>query len=232
LLGVVRDGGFAEKVSVPERSLLRLPDEVDFETSAALTLAGSTAMHMLTDRATVREGDWVLVMGASSGVGSAAIQVARGLGARVITTGSTAEKRRLGESLGAEAAVDTGDPNWPKQVRDHTGRRGVDLVVEHVGGAVLNQCFECLARGGTIVTCGATAGREIPLNLWPFFVKQHRLVGSYGRNTADMRATLQWAAEGRLQPVVDRTYPLAETAEAFGRLRNRTALGKLVIEIA
>jgi len=229
LLGVHRDGGLAEKVCVPERALVRLPETVPFESAAALTLAGSTAMHMLTDRAQVRPGDWVLVVGGASGVGSAAIQIARALGARVLTTGSTREKRQLGESLGAEKALDPSVADWPRQVRELTGRRGVDLVVEHVGGEVLAHCFECLARGGTIVTCGATAGRKVELNLWPLFVKQQRLVGSYGRTRADMQAALEWAADGRLKPVIDRQYPLERTAEAYARLRQRQALGKLVI---
>src|SRR5262249_6294465 len=110
-----------------------------------------------------------------------------------------------------------------------TNRHGVDLVIEHVGGDVLAKCFDCLARGGTIVTCGATAGREGPFNLWPFFVKQHRLVGSYGRNVADLEATLQWAATGKLKPVIDSVYSLMQTAAAFARLRERNALGKVLI---
>ena len=229
LVGVNCDGGFAEKVKVPGRALMALPDEVDFETSAALTLAGSTAVHMLMDRTKVRDGDWVLVMGASSGVGTAAIQIARGLGARVITTGSSESKRHLGETLGAEFTVDSTDPDWPKKVRELTGRRGVDVVVEHVGGPVLNQCFKCLARGGSIVTCGATAGREVSLDLWPLFVKQHRLIGSYGRNLVDMETTLQWAAAGRLKPVVDQVFPLEEAGQAMARLRSRQALGKVLV---
>src|SRR5262249_1483146 len=163
--------GFAEKVVVPARTLVRLPEGVEFDTSAALTLAGSTAMHMLTRRSTVRPGDWLLVMGGASGVGSAAIQIGKQLGARVISTGSTEAKRALAQHLGAEVVLDSTSSQWPAEVRKVTGRRGVDLVIEHIGGEVLLKCFECLARGGTIVTCGATAGREIPFNLWPFFVK-------------------------------------------------------------
>jgi len=231
LVGVTLDGGFAEKVKVPVEALIALSGNVDFETSAALTLAGSTAMHMLTNRITVKPGDWVLVIGASSGVGSAAIQIAHALGAQVITTGSTAEKRSLGESLGAVSAVDSSDPDWPRQVRQLTNRRGVAVVVEHVGGAVLNQCLDCLARGGAIVTCGATGGREVSLNLWPFFVKQHRLIGSYGRNRADLEATLDWVARGKLKPVVDSVFPLHESAKAFARLRSRKALGKVLVKV-
>jgi NADPH:quinone reductase-like Zn-dependent oxidoreductase len=229
LLGVQRDGGFAEKVLVPARALVELPAAVSFEASAALTLAGSTAMHMLTDRSSVRPGDWVLAIGASSGVGSSAIQIAKELGARVITTGSTEEKRAFGLKLGAAHAVDTSNDSWPGEVRRLTGKRGVNLIVEHVGGKVLEQCFSCLARGGTIVTCGATAGKDVSLNLWPFFVKQQRLVGSYGRNRADIRATLEWAAAGKLKPVIGTRVRLEKTAEAFRLLRSRSVAGKVIV---
>jgi NADPH:quinone reductase-like Zn-dependent oxidoreductase len=229
ILGVQRDGGFAEKVCVPERALVRLPAEVDFQTSAALTLAGSTAMHMLTNRAQVRAGDWVLVIGASSGVGSAAIQIAKELGSRVIATASNEIKQKLAHQLGAEFVIDSANPKWPAEVRRITNKRGVDIVVEHVGGEVLVKAFECLARGGTVVTCGATAGKEVGLDLWPFFVKQHRLVGSYSRNAADLRATLEWAAAGRLKPVIHAIYPLDRTPEAFAALRARTVLGKVLV---
>lgn len=230
LLGVQWDGGFAEKVIAPARNLLRLPQGVAFDTSAALTLAGSTAMHMLTNRTQVRAGDWVLVIGAASGVGSAAIQIAKQVGARVISTGSTEAKRKLAQQLGAEFALDPADPNWPGEVRKFTNKRGVDVVVEHVGGDVLLKSFECLARGGTIVTCGATAGRELALNLWPFFVKQQRLVGSYGRNRADLHATLEWAAAGKLKPVVDSIFPLDQVPAAFAKLRSRNVLGKVLVK--
>jgi len=230
LLGVDCDGGFAEKVIVPARALVRLPAGVEFTTAAALTLAGSTAMHMLTNRAQVHVGDWVLVIGGTSGVGSAAIQIANKLGARVISTGSTEQKRNLATQLGAERVLDSNDPNWPSEVRKATDRRGVDLVVEHVGGDVLQKCFNCLARGGTIVTCGATAGRDIPFNLWPFFVKQQRLIGSYGRNRSDLETTLEWEAAGKLRPVVDEILPLSQVPNAFAKLRSRQVQGKLLIK--
>lgn len=231
LLGVQRDGGFAEKVLVPARALVRLPRKLDFEVAAALTLAGSTAMHMLTNRASLTAGEWVLVIGGASGVGSAAIQIAHGLGARVISTGSTEAKRALARKLGAEFVVDATDPHWPAQVRDFTAKHGVDLAVEHVGGGVLLQVFDCLARGGTVVTCGATAGREVTMNLWPFFVKQFRLVGSYGRNRADLQVTLDWAARGWLQAVVHAVYPLAEAPAALAALRARSVLGKVLLRV-
>jgi NADPH:quinone reductase-like Zn-dependent oxidoreductase len=229
MLGVQMDGGFAEKVLVPERALVRLPNGVDFQTSAALTLAASTAMHMLTDRAQVRKGDWVLVIAGASGVGSAAIQIARELSARVISTGSTKEKRELASRLGAEAVLDPADANWPAEVRKLTHKRGVDLVVEHVGGEVLLQAISCLARGGTLVTCGTTAGSKVELDMWPLFVKQQRLVGSYGRNRTDLVKTLEWAATGKLKPVIHSVLPLERTPEAFRLMRERKVMGKLVV---
>jgi NADPH:quinone reductase-like Zn-dependent oxidoreductase len=229
LLGIQCDGGFAEKCVVPAQALVRLPEVVSAVDSAALTLAGSTAMHMLNHRVQVRAGQTVLVIAGNSGVGSAGIQVARGLGARVVATASSAEKREFCRSLGADEVVDSSAEDWPAQVRRWTEKRGVDVVLEHVGGRVLEQVFHCLARGGTVVTCGATAGREVSMNLWPFFVKQHRLIGSYGRNRADLEATLVWAAAGRLKAAVESTVPLAQGAEAFARLRDRAVRGKLVL---
>ena len=107
---------------------------------------------------------------------------------------------------------------------------GVDLVVEHVGGEVLQQCFTCLARGGTIVTCGATAGREVQLKLWPFFVKEQRLVGSYGRSRKDIQAILEWAANGKIKPAIAQIFPLEQTPAAFAALRQRQVLGKALVE--
>jgi NADPH:quinone reductase-like Zn-dependent oxidoreductase len=230
LLGVQRDGGFAERVSVPARALVPLPEGVDFHASAALSLSGSTAMHMLTERTTVRPGDWVLVIAGASGVGSAAVQIARQLGAYVIATGSTEIKRNLALALGAHHAIDSTSKEWPSEVRRLTGRRGVDLVVEHVGGETLMRAFHCLARGGTIVTCGATSGKLIELNLWPFFVKEQRLIGSYGRTRADLESTLQWAASGKLKPVIDAVLPLSAAAEGLRRLEARAVCGKLLIQ--
>lgn len=230
LLGVMREGGFAERVVVPASALVPLPADVDFPTSAALTLAGSTALHMLTDRTRVQPGEHVLVIGGASGVGSAAIQIARELGARVIATGSSEAKRALAARLGAQAVVDSTQANWPAEVRRLTGQRGVDLVIEHVGGEVLERVFVCLARGGRVVTCGATAGRHPRLDLWPFFVKQQQLIGSYGRTRRDLAATLDWAAAGRLRPVIHEVIPLAEAGRAFALLRGRQVLGKVVVE--
>jgi 2-desacetyl-2-hydroxyethyl bacteriochlorophyllide A dehydrogenase len=230
LLGVQRDGGFAEKVVVPARALVSLPDGLNFQSSAALTLAGSTAVHMLTSRVQVQSGQWVLVMAGASGVGSVAIQVARYLGAYVIATGSTPAKRELATKLGAEYVVDSSKETWPSQVRQITQKHGADLVIEHVGGKTFERVFDCLARGGTILTCGATTGPEVHINLWPLFVKEQRVIGSYGRNRKDLETTLEWARQGIIRPVIDRVLPLSATTEAFNLLRARGVLGKILIQ--
>jgi NADPH:quinone reductase-like Zn-dependent oxidoreductase len=229
LLGIDRDGGFATHVAVPARALVPMPDGVDFKTSASLSLAGSTAMHMLTNRTEVQPGEWVLVMGGASGVGTYATQIARQLGARVIATASSESKRNFAQEQGAEFVIDSTDPAWPSKVREITQKRGVDLVVEHIGGETFEKCFQALARCGRIVTCGATSGREVSLNLWPFFVKQQQIIGSYGRNRADVEHTLQWAAEGKIKAVIDHVFPLEKLPDAFAALRSRKVMGKIVI---
>ena len=228
MFGIDCDGGFQEFTCVPARALVRIPEQVDYAASAALTLAGSTAMHMLTNRIELRSSEWVLVMAGASGVGSYAIQIAKQLGAHIITTASTQEKRDFATSLGANHVLDS-NGDWVSEVRRITQKRGVDVVIEHVGGDVLPRAFQCLARGGSVVTCGATAGREVHLNIWPIFVKQQRLVGSYGRTRADMEATLEWAGLGRIRPCIHETYPLERVPEAFAALRARQTLGKIVI---
>ena len=148
----------------------------------------------------------------------------------MVATASTPAKRELATRLGAEFVVDSSKADWPAEVRKVTNKRGVDLVIEHVGGVVLQSVFHCLARGGTVVTCGATGGREVPMQLWPFFVKQHRLIGSYGRNRGDLKATLEWAADGRLKPVIHQLIPLPGVSNALELLRSRKVLGKLVVK--
>ena len=132
---------------------------------------------------------------------------------------------------GADHVIDSTTEDWASEVRQITDRRGVDIVVEHIGGKTLEQAFTCLARGGTVVTCGATAGKAVQFNLWPFFVKQQRLIGSYGRDRADMVATLEWAAVGKLKAVIHKTYALDETPKAFADLRARTVCGKAVVVV-
>jgi NADPH:quinone reductase-like Zn-dependent oxidoreductase len=230
VLGNGVDGGNCELIAVPRVNVIPIPDTLEFVEAASVPLVFLTAWHMLVGRAGLRAGQTVLVLGAGSGVGSAAIQICKMLSAEVITTAGDERKLEKARELGADHTIDHYKQKIGDEVRRITNKRGVDIVVEHVGGDVLLKCFECLARNGTIVTCGATAGREISLNLWPIFVKQQRLIGSYGRNRVDMQATLEWAAAGKLKPVIDSIFPLDQVPAAFAKLRSRNVLGKVLIE--
>ena len=231
LLGVDVDGGLSTYMTVPVSAVLPIPDGIPLDAAASIVLAGSTAMHMLTNRTQVSEGDWVLVMGGNSGVGSYAIQIAKSQGAHVIATASDNAKSELSKKLGADFVVNHRDKDWHKEVRRITQKRGVDIIVEHIGGEILEKCFMCLARGGRIVTCGATAGKDISLNIWPFFVKQQQLIGSYGRNREDLLMTLKWLSQGKIKPVIDTVIPFDDVPLAFSKLRNREVSGKILVEL-
>ena len=231
LLGYRTDGGCAELVTVPAANLLPIPDTIDFVQAAAFPLTFLTAWHMLVSRARIQAGEWVLVLAAGSGVGQAAIQVARLHGARVITTAGTAAKRRKAEDLGVEAALDHHGADLVEEVRALTGRRGVDVVVEHVGEATWDRSIRVLARGGRLVTCGATTGANAAIDLRALFARQISLLGSFMGSKGELAhaATLLFA--GRLAPVVDTVFPLASAADAHRRLENSEQFGKIVLEV-
>jgi NADPH:quinone reductase-like Zn-dependent oxidoreductase len=231
LLGYRTDGGCAELVTVPAANLLPIPDTLDFVRAAAFPLTFLTAWHMLVARARIQAGEWVLVLAAGSGVGQAAIQVARLHGARVITTAGTAAKRRRAEELGVEAALDHHGSGLVEEVRALTGRRGVDVVIEHVGEATWDRSVRALARGGRLVTCGATTGPNAAIDLRALFARQISLLGSFMGSKGELAhaATLLFA--GRLAPVIDTVLPLANAAEAHRRLESSEQFGKIVLEV-
>jgi NADPH:quinone reductase-like Zn-dependent oxidoreductase len=229
ILGLVSEGGFAEYVLVPANSLVPLPEGVDAVAGAALALSALTAWHMLVSRARVQVGETVLVWGGSSGVGSAAVQIAKRQGARVLATVGSAEKAARVQELGADAVINYREQDVARAVRDLTNRRGVDVVVEHVGTATWPASVAALGRNGRLVTCGATTGGDVGFNLWPFFAKQVQFIGCYGGTRGELGRVLQVAASGGLQPVVDRTYALDAVPEALARLEASEHFGKLVI---
>jgi NADPH:quinone reductase-like Zn-dependent oxidoreductase len=160
VIGAHRAGGYAEYIVVPERNLLHKPANLSFEEAAAFPLVFLTAWHMLMTRARLQPGEWVLVMGGGSGVGSAAIQIAKLRGALVIATAGSDAKLQRCRELGADCVVNHNDPDWHKQVREATEGEGIDVVFEHVGQAVFDACIKLLTKGGRLVTCGATTGGE------------------------------------------------------------------------
>lgn len=222
-------GGLAELAVAPARNLLPLPAGMSFEEAAALPLTFLTAWHMLKTLAGAGPGATVLVAGASSGVGTAAIRVAKTLGCRVLAATTSEEKAAALRALGADEVLAGPPEGLARRVRRLTGGRGVEVVFEHVGPAVLGEALKSLAAGGTLVTCGATSGPTAEVDLRQVFFRELRLLGAKMGTQAELREVLRLAAEGRLKPAVDRVFPLAEARPAFERLAARRQTGKIVV---
>jgi NADPH:quinone reductase-like Zn-dependent oxidoreductase len=222
-------GGYAELAVARCDQVYELPSRCSFDEGATLPVAGLTAWQMVMNRARVRPGETVLMTAAGSGVSTFAIQLCRTLGARVITTASSAAKLDKARALGAEAGIDYTREDILESVRKFTGGEGVDVVLEHVGTPVWKACFESLKLGGRFVTCGVTAGHRVDLHLGRVFSRGLTIMG-VGRGTPDdMRAFLKVVAQGKVQGVVHRTFPLAEAAEAHRLMEASNFFGKLVL---
>lgn len=231
VLGYRSDGGYAEIVRVPLANLVRIPPHIDFVRAAAFPLTFLTAWHMLATVARVRPGEDVLVLAAGSGVGQAAVQVARFLGARVIATAGSDEKIARASQMGAWGVINHSSGDVAAEVRRLTGGRGVDVAVEHVGQATWEQSVRSLARGGRVVTCGATTGYATTLDLRHLFARQLSLLGSYMGTKAELLEASHLFFGGQLTPVVDTTYRLEAAAEAQVRMERREQFGKIVLEV-
>jgi NADPH:quinone reductase-like Zn-dependent oxidoreductase len=230
-LGYMIDGGCAEFVSAPEVNCLPFPENLSFEQAAAVPLVFQTAWHMLVGRAELQPGEDVLILGAGSGVGSAAIQIAKFFGARVITTAGTDEKLAKARDLGADHVINHKSQKIREEVRRITGKRGVDVVFEHVGTATWDDSLASLAASGRLVTCGATTGYDAKVDLRFLFSRQLSLLGSYMGTKSELRTVMKLVAEGRLKPIVDRVFPLAEAAAAHAYLESGAQFGKVVLTV-
>jgi NADPH:quinone reductase-like Zn-dependent oxidoreductase len=231
LYGETISGGAAEKIAVPIRNLIRKPAALSFAEAAAFPLDMLTAWHMLIARAQLRIGESVLVHAGGSGVGSAAIQIAKLFGATVYATAGTAEKASRAHALGADATIVYTETDFLDEVRRLTGKRGVDVVFEHVGGETFERSLRALARGGRLVTCGATTRGEATINLRLVFFKLLSILGSTMGSLAELHQIVKLVEQGRLHPVIDRILPLAEVAEGHRILEAREAFGKIVFEV-
>ncbi|MEM7308805.1 MAG: zinc-binding dehydrogenase [Planctomycetota bacterium] len=222
--------GLDTELFVSERRLLTpLPEGLDPAAAAAVPLVFVTAWGMVVTRADVRAGEDVLVLGGASGVGSAAIQIAKDLGARVIATAGSEAKRELCRELGADHVVDHGREDWGKEVKALTDRRGVDVVVEHVGPATWETSMRVLARGGRLVTCGGTTGPKVSVVLPHLFMKNQSVLGSTMGPRSAYETIFAKVAAGTYRPVLDRVMPLSEVARAHELLENREVSGKIVL---
>jgi NADPH:quinone reductase-like Zn-dependent oxidoreductase len=223
------DGFDCEFVTLEDRFVMPLPAGVDPVQAAAVPLVFVTAWGMLVSRARRLAGESVLVLAGASGVGSAAIQIARDLGARVIATAGSDEKRARARDLGAEEVLDHHDPDWPKQVKAWSAGRGVDVVVEHVGPATWDGSMRCLARRGRLVTCGGTTGPLVSLQLPHLFMKNIAVLGSTMGPRSSLPVIYDKVAAGVFRPVVDRILPLSEVAAAHRALEAGEVNGKVVL---
>lgn len=230
ILGESQDGTAAEFVVLGPENLAPKPARLSFAEAASVALVYQTAWNMLVRRAELRAGETVLVHAGTSGVGSAAIQIARLLGARVIATGGTKAKCDKAQQLGAHHAIDYTTTDFAKEVRAWTEKQGVDVVFEHVGEATFAGSVRCLKKGGRLVTCGATTGGDVSLSLHAVFFKSLSILGSTMGSRGDLRRILELIGRGQLQPVLDRALPFDQAAEAHRLLESREALGKVVLE--
>ena len=231
LVGAKTDGGYAEFVAVPGQNVIPIPASLTFEQAAAFPLVSVTAWHMIVTQAWLRRGETVLVMGAGSGVGSMAVQIARYIGARVITTVGSEDKVKKALVIGADEVINHATDDVARRVSEFTGGRGVDVVIEHIGPQVWEQCLKSLAKGGRLITCGATTGGEAKIDLRLLFSRSLTLKGSYMGTKAELLEVTKLVGSGKLKTVIDHVYPLKEARAAQEQMLSRKLFGKLVLTV-
>ena len=231
VIGEHMDGTNAELIAVPASNVYPIPDGVSFEQAAAFPLVFETVYRMLVTRAGLREGEWVLVWGAGSGIGSATIVLGKALGARVIATSSSDAKLELARGLGADAVVNHQSGDVLEAVKEATGGPGADVVVEHVGEATWQTSLQAVRAHGRIAVCGATTGPNPKASLHRIWWKQLTILGSTMGTKADFEGAYELVASGRARPVIDSVYPLAETRAAHERMESGEHFGKIVLTI-
>lgn len=229
IYGAGTQGGYADLAVAQARHLLAIPEGVGFEEAAAFPLTFLTAWHMLITRAVVAPGETVLVLGAGSGIGSAAVQIARLAGARVLATAGSEEKIPKAKALGADEVIHHGREDVGARAQSLTDGRGVDVVFEHIGPATWGQSLAALAKGGRLVTCGATTGGEVTFSLRTFYMRQITVHGSLMGRRSELDLLARLVGEGRLKPVIDSVFPLAEARQAQERMLARRQFGKILL---
>jgi NADPH:quinone reductase-like Zn-dependent oxidoreductase len=229
LLGKNLPGGYAEFVKIRDVNLVPLPEGTAWESAVCIPVSFLTAWNMLFDTGQLQPGEWVLVHAGGSGLGSAAIQLARLVGANIITTAGTDEKLAKARALGAQHGINYRQKDFLREVRRITQKRGVDVVIEHIGEEVWERSLLCLATGGRLVTCGATSGYQAKTDLRHVFFRQLRILGVTGASKGVLFKLMRLLAEGKIAPVLDRVLPLREAAQAHEVLEARQQFGKVVL---
>jgi NADPH:quinone reductase-like Zn-dependent oxidoreductase len=231
VLGTHEDGTYAEYVKIPAVNAIPIPNGVDFRRAAAFPLVFVTAWHMLVTLANLRRNETVLVHGARSGVGSAGIQVAKMLGARVITTLGNGDGAERAKALGADNVINYRTNDFVEEIRRLTDKRGVDVVFEHIGGEVFEKSLTVIRKGGRLVTCGATTEYLGKVDLRYVYSRHLSIFGSYMGTKRELLEALKFFEEGKLRPVIDAVFPLSQAADAQKRMEERKHFGKIVLEI-
>jgi NADPH:quinone reductase-like Zn-dependent oxidoreductase len=231
ILGEQTSGGYSRHMVVADQNLLPYPGDLPYSEVAAVPLVFLTAWQMVVDKAEVQPGQTVLVQAAGSGVSSAAIQIAKLHGARVIATAGSDVKVERARALGADDVINYASHDFVAEVKRLTGKRGADVVIEHVGGDVMERSIRATASGGRIVTCGATSGFEPKIDLRHVFFRQIEILGSTMGSKGSLFGILEHVKAGRLRPVVDRVLSLWQAQEAHRVLESRDAFGKVVLEV-
>jgi zinc-binding alcohol dehydrogenase/oxidoreductase len=231
IVGEHMDGTHAELIAVPAENVYAIPDALSFEEAAAFPLVFETAYRMLVTKARVRDGEWVLVWGVGSGVGSASFVIAKALGARTLVTSSSGEKLGRARELGADAVVNHEDEDVTAAVKEATDGKGVDVVIEHVGEATWKTSLQAAGANARIVVCGATSGPNPPAQLHRIWWKQLEIYGSTMGTREDFEGVYELVASGAVKPIVDKVFPLAEAAAAHEYLEDGRQFGKVVLAI-
>jgi NADPH:quinone reductase-like Zn-dependent oxidoreductase len=231
-LGAHLPGAYAQYVKLPARNLIAMPETMSWEEGAAFPTAFGCAWHMLITKAELRPGETVLIHAASSGVSTAAIQIAKAVGAYVYATGSTDWKLERARAIGADETINYATSDFQAEIMRRTGKRGVDVVFEHVGGEVWEKSIRSLTRGGRLVTTGGTAAYDVSMNVAYVFHKELRLLGANSTTKHELDIQMPLIAARRLTPVVDRVFPLAEAAEAHRHMAGRRHFGKVVLRVS
>ncbi|GJE79826.1 zinc-binding dehydrogenase [Methylorubrum thiocyanatum] len=230
VMGFHLDGFARERVNLPARLVVKVPGGVDHVQAACAGIAFGTVQHMLFDNARLEPGESILIQAGGSGIGTAAIKMAKAIGCTVYTTVGDDAKGEKARALGADHVINYREERFEGEVRRLTKRKGVDVVFEHVGPETWNGSLLCLKRGGRLVTCGSTSGVSVQMNLMQLFQQQYRITGSFGCRIANMRESLDKMAEG-LTPVIDTVLPLADFAQGLERLESRKVFGKILVTL-
>ena len=225
------DGFLRETMNTPARLAVRAPDGVDCRSAALAPITFGTVEHMLFDNAALEAGQTILVHAGGSGIGSAAIQLAKAVGATVITTVGNDEKAAKAKALGADHVINYNAERFEGRVRKLTNRKGVDVVFEHVGPSTWSGSMLSMKRGGRLVTCGSTTGILAQTNLNLLYQQQLRLIGSFGCRRANMRASMDKMAAGQVKPVIDTVIPLDQLESGLQRLESRQVFGKILVDM-